>query len=168
MAVSFLLLLVLSLLLSCQAAPVELGIQFDKFDKRASTLPNLVLPYGTYRASSYDADADVRPDLLSVAENHVCSSRLDLPVQEHSLCCPSGGRSSMGEACSASKRDDGSGRILRAYMCSSTHQRPTIDRSWRKLPCWSSHQSISWRHSCSFIQSSFRRQINSSLSMLAY
>ena len=117
MTVSFLLLLVLSFLLSCQAAPVELGIQFDK---RASTLPNLVLPYGTYRASSYDAGADVRPDLLSVAETDVCSSYLDLPVQEHSLCCPSRGRSSMGEACSASKRDNGSGRILRAYMCSST------------------------------------------------
>ena len=64
-------LLVLSLLISCQAAPVELGIQFDK---RAATLPTLTLPYGTYRASSYDADADVRPDILSVPENYACSS----------------------------------------------------------------------------------------------
>ena len=71
MAVLYLFLFVLSLFLSCQAAPVELGIQFDK---RATTLPILTLPYGTYRASSYNPDADVRPDLLSVPKNYACSS----------------------------------------------------------------------------------------------
>ena len=154
MAVSLLFLLVLSFFLSCQAAPVELGIQFDK---RAATLPTLTLPYGTYRASSYDADADVRPDLLSVPLNYACSSRPDLPVQERSICCPSGREPSMGKACSAGKRNDDSGRILRSYMCSSAPQRTTIDRSWCKFPYWSSYQPISWRHSCSFIQSSIRR-----------
>ena len=40
----------------CRAAPIELGLRFDK---RAGTLPTLTLPYGTYQASSYDANGDV-------------------------------------------------------------------------------------------------------------
>ena len=38
------------------AAPTSLGL---KFDKRSGSLPTLTLPYGTWQASSYDADGDV-------------------------------------------------------------------------------------------------------------
>ena len=41
----------------CHAAPYELGSQFDK---RAGSLPTLTLPYGTYRAKTYNPNGDVR------------------------------------------------------------------------------------------------------------
>lgn len=48
--------LLFSLLASlCLAAPLELGL---KFDKRAGALPILKLPYGTYQAKSYIANGD--------------------------------------------------------------------------------------------------------------
>lgn len=40
----------------CLAAPANLGL---KFNKRAGGLPTLTLPYGTWRASSYNPNGDV-------------------------------------------------------------------------------------------------------------
>lgn len=40
----------------CWCAPSQLGI---KLDKRDDALPTLTLPYGTYRAKSYNANGDV-------------------------------------------------------------------------------------------------------------
>ena len=51
-----------SLVAVAQAAPAKLGLQFDKRDD----LPLLKLPYATYRAASYDANGDVRPQMLHV------------------------------------------------------------------------------------------------------
>ena len=40
----------------CLAAPAKLGLSFDK---RAGSLPTLVLPYATYQAANYNPDGDV-------------------------------------------------------------------------------------------------------------
>lgn len=41
--------------------PVELGIRFDT---HAGGLPTLTLPYGTWRASKFDPNGDVRFDMM--------------------------------------------------------------------------------------------------------
>lgn len=55
-------LLVCLLATAIHAAPAAspLGVNIGvKFDKRQDDLPTLTLPYGTWRASDYNADADV-------------------------------------------------------------------------------------------------------------
>lgn len=65
------------------AAPTagpQLGV---KFSKRQNELPTLTLPYGTWRASEYNADADVRGS-TDVAEGTADQQRtLGVCLQEH-------------------------------------------------------------------------------------
>lgn len=69
MAIFSTFLFLLCLLSSSIAAPVELGVQFDK---RAGTLPTLTLPYGTYRASLYNPNGDVRLHHLRRVASSAC------------------------------------------------------------------------------------------------
>lgn len=52
---------------AAQPLGVDIGV---KFDKRQDELPTLTLPYGTWRASDYNADADVGKSYSTSTTQH--------------------------------------------------------------------------------------------------
>ena len=128
---------------SCLAAPTKLGLEFNK---RGSALPTLTLPYGTWQASSYDANGDVCSQCTSFHAIDRLKPAKDIYVQEYPFWSSSGWQSEMGQACTACAGDDRPGWILWACLCSGAYQGPSAYGSWRQLAHWNGPESVSWRH----------------------
>ena len=143
----------LLLVAPCLAAPVELGL---KFSRRAGALPSLILPYGTWQASSYDPNGDVRsPSQTLMApspQEWLTENHQDLYLQEHSLCRASSGRLTLGQACPSSDGNNSARWVVWACLCPSAYQRASAYRSWCKLTHWVGLESVPCRHSHTFIQ----------------
>lgn len=92
----------------------------------AGTLPTIQLPYGTWQAQSYDADADVKlhpiyslPFLIKIVALH---------LQEHSIRCASRRRAAVCQASITCVQQYTPGWLLRSYM----------------YRCWAAGASPSW------------------------
>lgn len=134
-----------------RAAPANLGI---KFDKRANALPTLTLPYGTWRAHSYDPNGDVRA-LLTYAGDAVVNdpsltyTGIDLYLQEHPLRRPTRWRLEMGQACTTCYGDRGSRWRLWSYMHAVDHQGTAVDGPGCGFTDWAGCESVSGWNTCS-------------------
>ena len=84
----------------CRAAPAKLGLSLDK---RAGSLPTLVLPYATYQAANYNPDGDVSRS--SQDPKYSLTYPTDIYVQKHSLRCSTSRQSSMGQTRASRDRD---------------------------------------------------------------
>jgi hypothetical protein len=109
----------------------ELGVHFTS---STSALPNLTLPYGSWKASQYDSTQDVWVwfscssfritglylpiILLTGRESPLTKRELDIHVQEYSLRCPSCRKLEVGETGGPSLQCVGARWKLWEYMCS--------------------------------------------------
>src|SRR5450756_1345176 len=105
-----------------------LGVEFAS---TPNSLPILTLPYGRWRAASYDSVSDVcllreqhshlpnKPRIL----NHKANIPLDLHVQEHQICCSPYRQSEIGQAGAPGSQPHHPGWELRQCM-------PTRKPTW--------------------------------------
>ena len=104
----------------CRAVPATLGLSFDK---RAGSLPTLVLPYATYQATNYNPDGDVSLPIQTPKSPLIHST--DIHIQKHPLRRSTSRRSSMGQTSASRERDRNPRRFIRPHLYPSANS--TID-----------------------------------------